>query len=375
MNKQIIKNMWKKSLSKYACSDLDAIRIDEEQNDIRPPFLRDSDRILYSNSYSRYKDKTQVFTLPSNDHITTRMTHIQMVSKIARTIARGLRLNEDLIEACALGHDIGHTPFGHIGEKIINEISINNKEGYFYHNVQSVRNLMSIENNGKGLNLNIQVLDGILCHNGEVEQPIYHYKEKNIDEFLKDYNDTYNDKDKNNTLVPMTLEGCVIKISDIIAYLGKDIEDAISLGIIKRTDIPQDISNNIGSTNREIINSLVLDIIKNSYNKNYIKLSNKMFNYLKRLKKFNYDLIYNNISNRKYKNKAKRIITTVFNYYLKEIDNKESKINNDFLNNMNQNYLNNTSNIRKVIDYISGMTDTYIIKEYEYIKKQKINCN
>ena len=160
---------YEKLYNKYASFDKDAIRLNEFIPDIRPNYFRDADRILHSASYTRYMGKTQVFTLSENDNISTRMVHVQLVSKIARTIGRALSLNEDLIEAIALGHDLGHVPFGHEGEKILNEISVKCGEGYFNHNVQSVRELMILENNGKGCNLTIQTLDGILCHNGELE--------------------------------------------------------------------------------------------------------------------------------------------------------------------------------------------------------------
>ena len=154
-------------LSKYACKDTEAIRFKKEEEDVyRTPFFRDIDRIIYSLSYVRYADKTQVFSFNENDHITKRMIHVQLVSKIARTIGRNLGLNEDLIEAASLGHDLGHVPFGHVGERILNMISIEAGEGYFNHNIQSVHTLMHLEQNGMGRNITLQVLDAIMCHNG-----------------------------------------------------------------------------------------------------------------------------------------------------------------------------------------------------------------
>ena len=165
---EVKENMLKieSKLQEYATFDKDAIRMQELEYDIRPNYFRDIDRIIHSLSYSRYIDKTQVFSLKESDHITKRMIHVQLVSKIARTIGRALNLNEDLIEAIALGHDIGHVPFGHTGEAILNEITYKEEKRYFNHNVQSVRTLMMIENHGLGENLTIQTLDGILCHNG-----------------------------------------------------------------------------------------------------------------------------------------------------------------------------------------------------------------
>ena len=175
------------SLNYYACKDKDAIRLKEETKDIRPEYFRDIDRIIWSNSYFRYMDKKQVFTVKENDHISRRMSHVQMVSKIARTIGRALSLNEDLIEAISLGHDLGHVPFGHLGETYLNELSNKYNEGIFMHNVQSVRNLMNLEKNSMGLNLTIQVLDGILCHNGELILDKYSPVKKTKEEFIKDY--------------------------------------------------------------------------------------------------------------------------------------------------------------------------------------------
>ena len=181
----IKQNMYKnnKNLSEFACKDSDAIRFESIDEGIRPPFFRDADRIIYSLSYTRYFDKTQVFSFNENDMISRRMTHVQMVSKIARTIGRALNLNEDLIEAAALGHDLGHAPFGHEGEKCLSILSQKYGEGFFNHNVQSVRLLMNVENNGYGKNITVQVLDAIFCHNGEMLENMYYPKKKSKEEF------------------------------------------------------------------------------------------------------------------------------------------------------------------------------------------------
>ena len=263
----IKKRMSNKKLSKYACTDNEAILLKDEENDIRPRFFRDADRILYSLSYTRYIDKTQVFSFSDNDNISKRMTHVQFVSKIARTIGRGLQLNEDLIEASSLGHDLGHPPFGHEGEKILNEISKKNGCGVFAHNIQSVRTLITLENNGVGKNISVQVLDAILCHNGEVLNKEYYPKKKTKEEFLNEYSEVYKDDSYSKKLIPMTKEGCVVRISDIIAYVGKDLEDAIRLGILKREDLDKSITDVLGNTNDKIVDALVTDVINNSYNK------------------------------------------------------------------------------------------------------------
>ena len=270
MNKEIINNMKKHELylSPFAALDSKAERFFKHEKDFRTAYFRDIDRIIYSLSYIRYLDKTQVFSNNSNDMISKRISHVQMVSKIARTIGRALNLNEDLIEAASLGHDLGHVPYGHAGEKILNDISLKNGEGFFSHNVQSVRTLMNIENFGKGNNITVQVLDAILCHNGELLENVYQPQKKTKEQFLFEYNESYKNKDILKKIRPMTLEGCVVRISDIIAYIGKDIEDAIRLGVIKESDIPPNITKTFGKTNSEIVNVIVNDIIKNSTNKN-----------------------------------------------------------------------------------------------------------
>ena len=353
--------------NKYACFNKDAIRLYDNISDIRPEFFRDADRILHSSSYTRYMGKTQVFTLNKNDNIATRMVHVQLVSKIARTIGRALSLNEDLIEAISLGHDLGHVPFGHEGERILNEISLKHNEGYFNHNVQSVRALMVLENNGKGVNLTIQVLDGILCHNGELELKKYKPKKKTTEDFLNDYYNCYQKEGFVSSLVPMTLEGCVVRISDIIGYLGRDIEDAEKLGIIDKSMIPNKITKILGGTNREIVNTIITDIIKNSYNKSYISVSDEVFEAIKELKRFNYENIYAKAHSNKMINDYKKMFNTLFDKLLEVLNKKDENQNiyKIYLNDMSKEYLKNTSNERKVIDYIAGMTDEFFISEYQ----------
>lgn len=368
MLENIKNNMLKNelNLSKYASLSKDAIRLKETHDDIRPAYFRDIDRIIYSLSYTRYIDKTQVFSNSENDNISKRMTHVQMVSKIARTIGRALNLNEDLIEAAALGHDLGHVPYGHIGEAILSKISLENNEGYFNHNIQSVRTLMNIENNGLGNNITIQVLDAIMCHNGEMVEDRYEPIKKTKEKFLEEYNNSYIIENINKTMRPMTLEGCVVRISDVIGYIGRDIEDAIRLGIISIDEVPTSITNVLGITNSEIINTIVLDIIKNSYDKPYITMSKEVFDAIDNLKKFNYKNIYSKANTKEQIEFYEKQFRLLFNRYLDELNNekKDSKIYKVFLNNMDKSYLDNTSNERKVIDYIAGMTDDYFNLEY-----------
>ena len=359
-----------KFLSEFATKSSDAIRYFEltDKNDIRPPYFHDIDRIIYSLSYTRYLDKTQVFTKSDNDHVSKRITHVQLVSKIARTIGRALNLNEDLIEAAALGHDLGHTPFGHVGERILNKISLENNEGYFLHNLQSARNLMFIENYGKGNNITIQVLDAIMCHNGELVSNEYYPKLKTKEEFLNEYNPSNKSLEVAKYLRPMTLEGCVVRISDIIAYLGRDIEDGVRMNLISFDKIPKEIVSVLGKNNREIVNTITTDIINESLDKNYIKMSDKVFNAIKKLKDFNYENIYSKAYSTDELNKIENMFRTLFKSYLNDLktNNRKSTIFTSYLNNMDEIYLQNTLE-RIVIDYIAGMTDDYFISQYNLI--------
>ncbi len=362
---------YENGLSKYATLDKDAFRLSNYCGDIRPNYYRDIDKIIHSLSYTRYNDKTQVYSNNTNNHISKRIIHVQLVSKIARTIGRALNLNEDLIEAIALGHDLGHTPFGHVGEIILNKISLGCNEGIFMHNIQSVRNLMFVENNGLGSNLTVQVLDGILCHNGEKLLNKYIYKKKSKDEFLDNYFNCYKNKSNVNKLIPMTLEACVVRISDIVAYIGRDLEDAIELKIIKRSDVPKNIVKNLGVNNKEIVNTLILDIINNSYEKDYISLSDKIYDTLNDLIKFNYENIYLKANSEDQIKEYEFMFSVVFNKCLYIINNNLTAYNiyKVFLDKMTDEYINNNSKERIIIDYIAGMTDQFFLSEYNILKK------
>ena len=376
MNEKLFKNIKENMdhdtfLGPLACKNKEAIRLYEEKEDIRPPYFHDTDRIIYSLAYTRYINKTQVFTNTENDNVTKRSTHVQLVSKIARTIGRALGLNEDLIEAASLGHDIGHTPFGHAGEAILNEISLSVGEGYFNHNIQSVRKLEFIENRGTGLNLTMQVIDAIMCHNGELELECYKPQKKTFQDVLAEYNNTYHENDANTSLIPCTLEGCVVRISDIISYLGRDIEDALRLHTITKDALPKDIMEVTGYTNKEIVNYFINDIITNSYGKDYIKMSSAAFQNLKKLKKFNYEHIYSQANSKDTLEKWQQMMEKLFNSALKDL--QEEKETSDiyiyFYKYMNADYKKNTSKERVVIDYISGMTDRFFLTSCEKLDK------
>ena len=358
-------------LNEYACKSNMGVRKEfETDDDIRPNFFRDIDRIIHTHSYTRYMDKTQVFSQIQNDHVSRRMLHVQLVSKIARTIGRYLNLNEDLIEASSLGHDVGHVPYGHVGERILNDISLREGEGFFAHNIQSARTFMFLENNGNGCNLTLQTLDGIMCHNGEFTQSVYEpdYK-KNWDLFLEEYNNSYKDEEVLKRLRPMTLEGCVTRISDIIGYIGRDIEDAIQMNIFSREELPESIISILGSNNKDIVNELILDIIKNSYGKSYISISPRVYNALVDLKKFNYEHIYYPAITKEQRDSFEMMINKLFYTYLDDLNTNSNRTDiNKFLSKMSNEYLENNNNKRKVIDYIAGMTDSFLEAQYDKLK-------
>ena len=360
------------NLSLYATKSSDGFRLNYEEEDFRPSFYRDIDRIINYTSFTRYMNKTQVFSFKSNDNVQTRLVHVLLVSKISRTIGRSLNLNEDLIEAIALAHDIGHVPLGHVGEKILNKISLRELNETFMHNIEGVRNYLVLERDGKGANLTVQVMDGILCHNGEILHNIYRPVKKTKEEFLKNYEDAYKMHEKKVEFNPMTLEGCVVKLSDVISYAGRDLEDAIRLDFIKREEIPSNITEVLGDNNRDIVNTLVCDVIENSKGCNYIKLSDNVFKALKDLVKFNYQYIYNRANTKEKLTFYEEVFNSLYEYYLKSLENKdkESSIYKNYLDKKEKDYL-KTNNKRIVIDYISLMTDEYLMREYNHITSKK----
>ncbi len=332
-------------------------------SDYRQSFSLDVDRILHSRAYARYIDKTQVFYLIQNDHITHRVLHVQLVSKIARTIGRFLRLNEDLIEAIALGHDIGHTPFGHDGERFLSDICQANGIGHFLHNIQSVQFLDRVERSGKGWNLCLQTLDGILCHDGEIHNMLLEpLKDKDFESHdIEIYN-----KKKNPTypLTPMTLEGCVVRIADTISYIGRDIEDAIRLGVIRRADLPHNCVKRLGDTNGTIVYSLVTDVIENSFHQPYIAFSRPISEALKALKQFNLERIYLSPLIKKYYEDIKSLFYILFERFLHDVqhDNRDSIIFSAFLENKPDVYIASHQPAEVVRDFIAGMTDRFFLR-------------
>lgn len=314
-----------KCLSQYATKSRFSLGRDckEEPCDIRTCFQRDRDRIIHSKAFRRLMHKTQVFISPDGDHYRTRLTHTLEVSQISRTIARALRLNEDLTEAIALGHDLGHTPFGHLGEEDLNRKV---KDG-FHHNEQSVRVVEKIENNGKGLNLCKEVRDGILNHRGAG--------------------------------TPKTLEGKIVQISDKIAYVNHDIEDAIRAGIITDNDLPIKCVDMLGKNSRERINFLIRNIITNSTDKNDIIMDKEVKEKLYELRKYLFENVY--VCDRLELERIKYgdYLGKLFEYY---------KINVDKIPDLYKDMIKNgEEKERAICDYIAGMTDRFALKTYDTV--------
>jgi dGTPase len=363
-------------LCKFATLSRDGIRrLPTARTEHRQAFAIDADRILHSRAYTRYIDKTQVFYMVSNDHITHRVLHVQLVSKIARTIGRFLHLNEDLIEAIALGHDIGHPPFGHDGEKELARLCSIYDLPAFQHNVQSVQFLENLERNGKGWNLTLQTLDGILCHDGEIHSRFLMPK-RNKDFAVFDRELVDKSSDPSIELSPMTLEGCIVRLSDTIAYIGRDIEDAIELKLIKRRDIPANCQKVLGDTNGTIVYHLVEDLITNSLatgedgelTEDCIGFSPEVSGSLKELKDFNYEYIYMNPVIKKDFQKIQECYRVLFETYLDQVVKKEtvSEIFMKMLDTMESTYIERHGPAEIVRDFIAGMTDDYFLKEASF---------
>ncbi|MEG1524017.1 MAG: deoxyguanosinetriphosphate triphosphohydrolase [Clostridia bacterium] len=298
---------------------------------IRTDFIRDRDRIIHCKSFRRLKHKTQVFLSPQGDHYRTRLTHTLEVSQIARTIARALRLNEDLTEAIAMGHDLGHTPFGHSGEDVLNELV----PGGFEHNIQSLRVVEKLENDGLGLNLTFEVRDGILNH-----------------------------KKSGNAC---TLEGHVVSIADRIAYINHDIDDSIRAGVLTEEDLPGACVQALGRSHGKRINTMILDVVQQSFDQPNVQMSDPIYEAFDQLRDFMFDRVYRNPVAKSEENKAKGVVRALFAYYLHNIQ----QLPDDFLLN-----LAGDGPDRVVADYIACMTDNYAVHDYErlFVPKSWMNA-
>lgn len=324
-----IERMEAETLSPYATLSIHSKGRDvpEEPCDIRPVFQRDRDRILHCKAFRRLKNKTQVFLTPKGDHYRTRLSHTLEVSQNARTIAKALRLNEDLVEAIALGHDMGHTPFGHAGEMVLNEVASIG----FRHNEQSVRIVEKLEKDGKGLNLTWEVRDGILNHQSRS--------------------------------IPHTLEGKIVRLSDKIAYVNHDIDDAIRAQVLREEDIPLELRKTLGFDTRQRLNTLIHNIIMNSRDKDDIVMSDEIQEAMFDLRKFMFENVYNNPVAKGEEVKAKAMLKQLFYFYMDHTDFLPDK----FLRMMDE----GESEERVVCDYIAGMTDQYAITKFsEYFLPQ-----
>lgn len=295
---------------------------EEQECDVRPVFQRDRDRILHCKSFRRLKQKTQVFLLPNGDHYRTRLTHTLEVSQNARTIAKALRLNEDLVEAIALGHDLGHTPFGHAGERALNAI---NPYG-FKHTEQSVRVVQVMEKQWKGLNLTWEVIDGIRNHKSSGK--------------------------------PSTLEGRIVQLSDKIAYINHDIDDAIRGGILKEEDLPKEYTDVLGNSLKERLNTLVFDVVMNSMDKPFVNMSPEVDKALKGLRAFMFENVYQNPVAKSEEVKAINMITNLYEYYTENMQ----ALPEEYLRMMTEKGIGKE---QIICDYIAGMTDTYAVKKFQ----------
>lgn len=311
-------------LSPYAAfSDMSLGRdYEEKQCDIRPIYQRDRDRILHSKAFRRLKHKTQVFLAPEGDHYRTRLTHTLEVSQIARTIAKALKLNEDLTEAIALGHDLGHTPFGHAGERALNDVC----QGGFKHYLQSIRVVELLENHGKGLNLSKEVRDGIRNHQ--------------------------------MSTTPSTLEGKIVRLSDKIAYIHHDTDDAIRAGIIKEEDIPKEYKEILGSNLGTRLNTLIYDIIVNSEGKNDIIMSSEIENAMFRLREYMFTSVYTNRQAKSQEEQAVRLLKQLFVYYKDQVE----LLPREYYTRIEEL---NEPPYQVVCDYIAGMTDRYAVAKFK----------
>lgn len=360
-------NQIRYKLSEFACRDEEAYRNNpEDREHLRTPFALDRDRILYSGAYRRYHGKTQVFSFSNliDEEMTNRSLHTTYVSQISRTISKALGLNLELTEAIALGHDLGHSPFGHDGERALSKLCVQNNIGEFHHNIESLHIVDSISRKGEGLNLTFQVRDGIISHDGEVHNTVL---QPNRIKNENDLNHYISEKKNGNKplMMPATIEGCVVRITDTIAYIGQDIEDAIRLNILKRSDLPPNCSDYLGNTNSRIIDTLVKSVILNSFEKPFISFDKTTSEYLLELKNFNYKYIYTNDNVKKANKIITRSMEILFEKYMEDIEtnNTQSKIFRHFLNHKKEKYLDSYNNVEKVRDFIASMTDRYFNEE------------
>jgi dGTPase len=342
-----------------AARSSDHRRPDGAEQDHRLPYKRDVDRIVHSKAYARYIDKTQVVYLVDADHVTRRLIHVQLVSSFARGIAEILRLNCDLVEAIALGHDVGHPPFGHEGETYLCKLAKEMGAGPFAHPAQSCRLFREIE----PLNLGLAVYDGFLCHDGGMAGRSYTPNfGKNWADHERELKQKMRNPDRN--IWPGTLEGCLVKLCDTASYIGRDIEDAVRLGILDREEVPKTL---LGTHNRDILRVIAADIIRQSYEKDEIALSEEVFEALKEIRAFNFERIYLHPKLKVESERVERGYRIMCETLLNDIhkNGETSHLWRNFLHNKRESYLTKTGVAQMVVDYISGMTDSYFVRTLE----------
>ena len=376
LQQRILKDRSQGYVNPYRARNEDAIRRKQDWDKnklLRPAYVRDCEKIMHTPYYNRYADKTQVFSFYKNDDITRRALHVQLVSRIARNIGSLLGLNTDLIEAIALGHDIGHTPFGHAGERYLSECLQEHTGRYFNHNVHSVRVLDDILNR----NVSLQTLDGILCHNGEFAMQEYRpVQMEDFAHFDSKYEACYVDEEAIGKLVPYTLEACVVRICDMIAYLGKDRQDARRANLIVDDSIFDEQA--FGKSNPEIINNLIVNIVENSYGRDCIVMDDEYYKAIKATKKENYDKIYFNEGvNRIYEERIRPMFHLMYERLLSDLKagDTSSIIYKHHIDYVKENtatygydkYLNETEPNQMVVDFIASMTDDYFVDLFDYL--------
>jgi dGTPase len=364
------------SLSSYATKNSTARRKVPISHPLRGPFSRDRDHILYSGSFRRYIGKTQVIynAASFDEQLANRSIHTLQVSQIARSIGKVLKLNMDLIEAIALGHDLGHAPFGHDGERILQEICKQYNLNLFFHNIHSLRVVDCLSDANRGMNLTFQVRDGIISHDGEVNEIAV---EPNPNKTEKDIQDYIKGKQKGEEVViyPTTLEGCLVRITDSISYIGQDFEDAVRIGLIRKDDLPDSVREILGENNSEIINTLVHDVIKQSYGKNEISYSKEVAKHVFQLKTFNLQHIYENKSLKKERTKIRKAFFFLFEHFVQDIKEKkdDSIVFQEWIFNRGEDngkrYLNDYSPQEIVVDYLASMTDRYFLNAYSFLRR------
>ncbi len=365
------------NLSSFACKSSQSAgrRLPISPDPFRMEFARDETRIIHSPPFRRLKHKTQVFLSPDNDHICTRMEHVLHVSSIASVIGRCLNLNTDLINAIAKAHDLGHPPFGHAGEKVLNEILTElGADGGFKHEMHGLRVVDKLTNYGSGLNLTYEVRDGIITHCGEkFEKVVFPDRNRDVREI-----EAIDDR----AFHPATLEGCVVRMVDRIAYLGRDLEDGIQAGLVKISDVPSHIADSLGTDNGKIIGKLVNDTIANSLDKDAVELSDNMFELMTMLKDFNYERIYRHPLVERMAQKTSHILKALFSSAMEILEKSEWGRNRAYVDTIiqdaptlsilfdfikNTNYNDRTPAWRIVTDYVAGMTDVFAMRSYSQL--------